>query len=117
MEDATWLQQRSTSFGRPLREQPSIVQGLNISDEGSAQDMNAPEHSAQAFISEHFEDIDTLLEILMQPVAPRIGVLAAASSSLSALDDHFEPNPRPLGDPFPASQGNTAGCKVLRRSR
>jgi len=57
------LEKNTTYF----RWQPSIPDSLAFLDEGSAEDMNALEDVAQAFIAEHDEEIDALVEILNQP--------------------------------------------------
>jgi uncharacterized protein len=44
-----------------FRWQPSIPESFSFLDEGSREDMGALEDLAQAFISEHDEDIDTLI--------------------------------------------------------
>ncbi|HYP53773.1 MAG TPA: patatin-like phospholipase family protein [Pyrinomonadaceae bacterium] len=50
-----------------FRWQPSIPQSLAFLDEGSREDMGALEDMAEAFISEHDEEIDTLIAILTRP--------------------------------------------------
>jgi uncharacterized protein len=47
-----------------FRWQPSIPESFAFLDEGSREDMGALEDLAQAFISEHDEDIDKLIEVL-----------------------------------------------------
>jgi hypothetical protein len=57
------LEKNTTYF----RWQPSIPESLEFLDEGSAEDMGALEDVAQAFIEEHDEEIDALVEILNKP--------------------------------------------------
>jgi len=56
--------EKNTSY---FRWQPSIPESLAFLDEGSAEDMGALEDVAQAFIAEHDEEIDALVEILNKP--------------------------------------------------
>jgi predicted acylesterase/phospholipase RssA len=56
--------EKDTSY---FRWQPSIPESLAFLDEGSAEDMGALEDVAQAFIAEHDEEIDALVEILNKP--------------------------------------------------
>jgi hypothetical protein len=55
-----------------FRWQPSIPESLAFLDEGSAEDMNALEDVAQAFIAEHDEEIDALVDVLNQPRLVRV---------------------------------------------
>ncbi len=55
------LQEKNVSY---FRWQPSIPESLAFLDEGNREDMNALEDVAQAFISEHDEEIDALIAVL-----------------------------------------------------